>query len=223
MTTYTPEEYRAQAARMLDIPRTLTAQEAVQERVTAIYFNLGAGAAMLDVAAAQLENLQTSLELTETAYNAALDLQTTLLERCTHFQDKCVSLKDENDFLTKALAVNSGDAVTIELLREQIAQLKKENDFLRALTANSDLNCVYCGLGADVQGQCVRGFPGCARADDQMLCRNFGDAAALHDLTALADIERNLLLKANAQLVENNALMDAAREKIAQLEARLKA
>ena len=54
--------------------------------------------------------------------------------------------------------------------RNEVERLKKENDFLRAYVGNSDKACVYCGLGADEQGQCERGFPGCSRADDQLLC-----------------------------------------------------
>lgn len=57
---------------------------------------------------------------------------------------------------------------------DAIEALRKENDFLRAHIGNNAKACVYCGLGADEQAKCVSGFPGCARADDQMLCREAG-------------------------------------------------
>lgn len=62
--------------------------------------------------------------------------------------------------------------------------LSKENDFLRAVTGNSDKACVYCGLGADEQGKCASGFPGCARTDDQQLCRELGVAMERDALAA---------------------------------------
>lgn len=83
MTTYTPDEYRAQAKQMMFIGRQVPETSAIEGEV---FFLYGAGAAMLEVAAAQLANLQTSLELTENAYNASLDLQSTLLDRCERLQ-----------------------------------------------------------------------------------------------------------------------------------------
>lgn len=83
MTTYTPDEYRAQARKMMLIGRQVPATSAIEVEV---FFLYGAGAAMLEVAAAQLANLQTSLELTETAYSASVDLQHTLLERVEKLQ-----------------------------------------------------------------------------------------------------------------------------------------
>jgi hypothetical protein len=67
--------------------------------------------------------------------------------------------------------------------------LRKENDFLRAHSGTSAKACVYCGLGADEQGKCASGFPGCDRADDQQLCRN-----------AFVAMERDDLLEANEEL-----------------------
>jgi hypothetical protein len=96
--------------------------------------------------------------------------------------------------------------------QDEYERVKRENDFLRALVGNSDKACVYCGLGADEQAKCVMGFPGCARGDDQMLCRNFGDAAALHDMQKEADLARmELQLTANAynaSLELQNTLID---------------
>lgn len=66
----------------------------------------------------------------------------------------------------------------------EVARLTKENDWLRAYTGQSAKACVYCGLGADEMGKCERGFPGCARADDQMLCREVGVALERDELRA---------------------------------------
>lgn len=81
MTTYTPEAMRAQVAKVRELAWMIA--DANYNR-----FSLQSGIAcgMLETAAAQLENLQTSLELTEIAYNAALDLQTTLLDRVEKLQ-----------------------------------------------------------------------------------------------------------------------------------------
>lgn len=72
----------------------------------------------------------------------------------------------------------------IERLSAEVARLTKENDWLRAYTAQSAKDCVYCGLGADEQGKCERGFPGCARGDDQMLCREVDVALERDELRA---------------------------------------
>lgn len=72
-----------------------------------------------------------------------------------------------------------------EAVEKRINQLKRENDFLRALVGNSDKSCVYCGLGAEEQGQCKLGFPGCSRGDDQMLCREVGVAMERDELKKL--------------------------------------
>lgn len=66
----------------------------------------------------------------------------------------------------------------------EVARLTAENDWLRAYTGQSAKACVYCGLGADEQGKCNRGFPGCARADDQMLCREVEVAMERDELRA---------------------------------------
>ena len=76
----------------------------------------------------------------------------------------------------------------------EVARLTKENDWLRAYTGQSAKACVYCGLGADEMGKCERGFPGCARADDQMLCREVGVAierdALQAEVARLTDVLR---------------------------------
>ena len=69
-------------------------------------------------------------------------------------------------------------------LEAEVARLTAENDWLRAYTGQSAKACIYCGLGADEQGKCNRGFPGCARADDQMLCREVEVAMERDELRA---------------------------------------
>lgn len=61
----------------------------------------------------------------------------------------------------------------IENLKSDNAQLRQENDQFRAMLGNSAKPCIYCGLSAKDQIKCESGFPGCARADDQMLCPHF--------------------------------------------------
>jgi hypothetical protein len=51
----------------------------------------------------------------------------------------------------------------------EIERLRKENDYLRGVVANSDLPCLYCGLSKEDMIKCYHGFPGCPRADD-ILC-----------------------------------------------------
>lgn len=58
----------------------------------------------------------------------------------------------------------------------EVERLRAENDTLRGLLGNSAKDCVYCGLPAAEQAKCKHGFPGCGRADDQMLSRHFADA-----------------------------------------------
>jgi hypothetical protein len=66
----------------------------------------------------------------------------------------------------------------------RVKELENENNTLRGLLGNSAKPCPYCGLAAEDQGMCSRGFPGCARADDQMLSKHFADAYALQQAEA---------------------------------------
>lgn len=50
-----------------------------------------------------------------------------------------------------------------------ISDLQRENDVMRKLIADSDMDCVYCGLTKREMSKCASGFPGCARADDMMI------------------------------------------------------
>jgi hypothetical protein len=94
------------------------------------------------------------------------------------------------------------DHSDIDYLHRRVAALTKENDFLRAYTGNSAKACVYCGLGAEEQFRCKSGFPGCARADDQMLCREIGSAMERDQYAAeLAGYQRALKC-ANDQLAQ---------------------
>lgn len=47
-------------------------------------------------------------------------------------------------------------------------ELEAENNKMRALIANSDMACMYCGLPAADLPKCPHGFPGCGRADDMI-------------------------------------------------------
>jgi len=49
-----------------------------------------------------------------------------------------------------------------------LERLEKENAVLRGIIANSNMNCVYCGLSKDDMSKCGHGFPGCERADDMI-------------------------------------------------------
>lgn len=51
----------------------------------------------------------------------------------------------------------------------ELIRLRRENDQLRGLIANSEMNCIYCELPKAEMMRCESGFPGCARADDIML------------------------------------------------------
>ena len=62
---------------------------------------------------------------------------------------------------------------------KESARLQRENDTLRGLLGNSAKPCAYCGLAAEDQAKCAHGFPGCMRADDQILSKHFADGYAL--------------------------------------------
>ena len=66
-------------------------------------------------------------------------------------------------------------AAAIRELSAEVERIVKENDTLRGLLGNSAKPCPYCGLAAEDQSKCASGFPGCARADDQMLSKHFAD------------------------------------------------
>jgi hypothetical protein len=48
----------------------------------------------------------------------------------------------------------------------ELERLRRENNCMRKLIADSNMDCVYCGLSRADMGKCASGFPGCARADD---------------------------------------------------------
>jgi hypothetical protein len=51
----------------------------------------------------------------------------------------------------------------------ELQRLRRENDAMRKLIAESNLDCLYCGLAKDDMGKCEHGFPGCGRADDLLI------------------------------------------------------
>lgn len=68
-----------------------------------------------------------------------------------------------------------------EELKTQIAELIQENNVLRALLGNSSKPCPYCNLPAHKQAECPAGFPGCSRADDQLLSEHFAAGYAAQE------------------------------------------
>lgn len=59
-------------------------------------------------------------------------------------------------------------------VEKNLAMLRVENDRLRAALANGSGPCIYCALPKDEWAKCARGFPGCSRSDDAMMCPHFG-------------------------------------------------
>ena len=98
--------------------------------------------------------------------------------------DTCTNCGDERQLNRLAASLLERDGAELARLRAEVARLTAENDWLRAYTGQSAKACIYCGLGADEQGECNRGFPGCARADDQMLCREVEVAMERDELLA---------------------------------------
>ena len=78
----------------------------------------------------------------------------------------------------KNLLARQAIAQAIKRAREEgqgeVRSLAKENDRLRAMLANSQQACIYCDLAQTEWNKCEHGFPGCARADDAMLCPHVG-------------------------------------------------
>jgi hypothetical protein len=59
-------------------------------------------------------------------------------------------------------------ADAMERVGRTFDEISLENDALRQLLAQSDAKCPYCGLASEDMAKCERGFPGCARADDEI-------------------------------------------------------
>ena len=95
---------------------------------------------------------------------------------------------------------------------DRAEELEKENDVLRGLLGNSAKDCPYYGLPAKDQGRCDRGFPGCARADDQQLHQFFADnyraemcEKEVSDLRAKLDEAQNSLRYFVGHIVDRSA------------------
>lgn len=71
-------------------------------------------------------------------------------------------------------------------LAAELEELRKENDTLRGLLANSKADCAYCGLKSAEMAKCKRGFPGCARADDMMAAPQVDAATELESAAKFA-------------------------------------
>lgn len=91
-----------------------------------------------------------------------------------------------------------------DMVARQLADLRIENDHMRAALANGPGPCVYCDLPRGEWNKCTSGFPGCARGDDAALCPHIGAGmdearlrAALDGLvSAVEGISGNLSEKA---------------------------
>jgi len=114
-------------------------------------------------------------------------------------------------FETRELLVEAAEAITaaqadLDTLRRQLAEVARENDHLRASLANSGSPCAYCNLPREDWPTCPSGFPGCARADDAMLCPHVGvELATSDERDALAEMAG----EAMAQRVFIRALYEA--------------
>ncbi len=80
----------------------------------------------------------------------------------------------------------SGDRLTKSASKAvTMADLQRENTYLRAALAHSDHPCVYCTRTKEEWNTCPFGFPGCPRGDDAMGCPELGARMALDELTKL--------------------------------------
>ena len=140
---------------------------------------------------------ELEIEINRTEY----ERHTTALER-DHLR---AELAMANDAAAKG-EVGRALGTALEEASTALEEANRENDWLRAYTGQSAKACVYCGLGADEQGQCERGFPGCARADDQMLCREVGVA-----------LERDALRAENEALRKDAETLQRVEKRIEEL------
>jgi hypothetical protein len=133
--------------------------------------------------------------------DATADLRETLeafQQRDGYHKDVIVELlEDFGSFLLSR--TNAPLLAEITRLREALGkaeggrdEAQRENDYLRASLANGPGPCPYCALSKEDWAKCQSGFPGCARADDAMLCPNVGASLeAETDLDAArAEVER---------------------------------
>lgn len=75
---------------------------------------------------------------------------------------------------TAAALGQDGLAAQIREWAGEVERLNRENDHMRASLANGGGACSYCSLPKEGWSKCRSGFPGCARADDAMLCPHVG-------------------------------------------------
>lgn len=90
--------------------------------------------------------------------------------------------------------LNRETQIRSDELKAKLETSDKENSILRTLIAKVGKSCHYCGL-EDIS-QCMRGFPGCALADD-ILC---GEEEAFKDAVADRDKLRIKLETARSAL-----------------------
>lgn len=71
-------------------------------------------------------------------------------------------------------------AADLDALNKAIREPSKQR-FL-TLLANLPVDCIYCSLSVQDWPKCERGFPGCARGDDAMMCSHLGREITLYEL-----------------------------------------
>lgn len=81
---------------------------------------------------------------------------------------------DSAKMVSEAVEIINSATLRAAQAEAEVARLTSENDHLRASLANRGGACPYCTLPKEDWAKCASGFPGCARADDAMLCPNVG-------------------------------------------------
>lgn len=98
--------------------------------------------------------------------------------------------------------------------KDAAAQLRRENDFLRRMVAESDLPCVYCQLPKADMARCASGFPGCARGDDMIAHGDVPSVSRLGSLLAMVP-----LIEQGAGLIrEGQSLIEQLETQIEELQ-----
>lgn len=93
----------------------------------------------------------------------------------------------EAECMEQAKLLGMGSEREARLLAQVEEQKKRgdkflaENDKLRSIIANSDLDCIYCGIPKNDMVRCPSGFPGCGRADDICIGECSGEKPAAQE------------------------------------------
>lgn len=163
----------------------------------------------------------------------------TPIDQCAENTDREIYRERDGDYYADslhvtqegAIGINCGGYVIVMPIRawhglakdltaalKRVKGLEKENNTLRGLLGNSAKPCSYCGLAAEDQAKCERGFPGCARADDQMLSQHFADAYRAEKAERERDEAED---RADAMQDYNNQIAASCKSRINKLEREL--